>query len=172
MEPETKTYLNLTVNNTSYRLPVGKGMGELAPSDTLAHVIRNIIGLTGTKTPCNKGACGACTVIMDGLPTLSCSTLAIECDNRSIQTIEGVSDAVTGKLHPIQEAFVEVDAIQCGYCTPGIVMAGKALLDKNDNPTATEVCDALAGNICRCTGYVKYIDGVLLASERIRAQKT
>lgn len=171
MENEMKSYLTMEVNKKNYRLPIGTEVNEVSPSDTLAHVIRDIIGLTGTKVPCNKGECGGCTVIVNGEPTLSCSTLAIECDGCSITTIEGLSDAETGKLHPIQEAYLEVDAIQCGYCTPGMVMSTKALLDKNDNPTETEICNALAGNICRCTGYVKYIDGVKLGAKKIRKYK-
>ena len=171
MERETKDYLNLTVNGRLYKIPKGTGPNETAPSDTLARVLRELLGLTGTKTPCNKGECGACTVIKDGTPVLSCSTLAIQCEGSSITTIEGVADPETGELHPIQQAFLDVDAIQCGMCTPGIVMSGKALLDKNDNPTETQVREALAGNICRCTGYEKYVDGILVAAERIREAK-
>lgn len=171
MECKENAYLKLTVNERTYKIPKGTGPSETAPSDTLAHVLRDLLGFTGTKTPCNKGECGACTVIMDGKPILSCSTLAIECEGRSITTIEGVADPVTGELHPIQQAFLDVDAIQCGMCTPGIVMSAKALLDQNDNPTDHQVREALAGNICRCTGYEKYAVGVLLAAGRIREAK-
>lgn len=168
MESEVRAYLKLNVNGRPCKIPKGTAPGETAPSDTLAHVLRDLLGLTGTKTPCNKGECGACTVIMDGKPILSCSTLAIQCEGSCITTIEGVSDPVTGELHPIQQAFLDVDAIQCGMCTPGIVMSAKALLDQNAAPTETQVREALAGNICRCTGYEKYAKGVLLAAERIR----
>lgn len=171
MERESKDYLTLTVNKKLVKIPKGTEPNETAPSDTLARVLRELLGLTGTKTPCNKGECGACTVIMDGKPILSCSTLAVECEGSHITTIEGVSDPVTGKLHPIQQAFLDVDAIQCGMCTPGIVMSSKALLDKNDNPTETQVREALAGNICRCTGYEKYVDGVLAAAIMMREAK-
>lgn len=174
MEHQIEEYLKLTVNGRPYKIPRGTGPNQTAPSDTLARVLRELLGLTGTKTPCNKGECGACTVIMDGKPILSCSTLAVECEGCSITTIEGVSNPETGELHPIQQAFLDVDAIQCGMCTPGIVMSAKALLDRNDNPTETQVREALAGNICRCTGYEKYVDGILIAAERIREsnQKT
>lgn len=168
MEREVRDYLKLTVNGRACKIPKGTGPNETAPSDTLARVLRELLGLTGTKTPCNKGECGACTVIRDGKPILSCSTLAVECEGCSITTIEGVSDPETGGLHPIQQAFLDVDAIQCGMCTPGIVMSAKALLDRNGNPTETQVREALAGNICRCTGYEKYVDGILVAAERMR----
>lgn len=170
METVEKIYMTLTVNGVKHRIPMGTLPGEVAPTFTLAQVIRDILGLTGTKTSCNKGECGACTVIMDGEPILSCSTLAVECDGKSVTTIEGVSDPVTGELHPIQQAFIDVDVIQCGVCTPGIVMASKALLDKNPDPTEVEAREALAGNICRCTGYVKYVDGLMLAAKRMREE--
>lgn len=174
MEHQIEEYLKLTVNGRPYKIPRGTGPNQTSPSDTLARVLRELLGLTGTKTPCNKGECGACTVIMDGKPILSCSTLAVQCEGCSITTIEGVSNPETGELHPIQQASLDVDAIQCGMCTPGIVMSAKALLDRNDNPTETQVREALAGNICRCTGYEKYVDGILIAAERIREsnQKT
>lgn len=114
------------------------------------------------------GECGACTVLLDGkIPILSCSTLAVECGGRQITTIEGVYGE-NGGLHPLQQAFLDVDAIQCGMCTPGITMTSLALLARNPDPSETEVRDALAGNICRCTGYEKYVQGVLLAARRMR----
>ena len=159
--------LRLTVNGVSRILTVGEE-GEVRPWDTLAFVLREVLGLTGTKTPCNKGECGACTVLMDGrTPVLSCSTLAVECDGHSITTIEGVRGR-DGGLHPLQQAFLDVDAIQCGMCTPGIVMASLALLEGCPDPTADQVREALAGNLCRCTGYEKYVDGVLLAAKRMK----
>ncbi len=159
--------LHLTVNGVLYSMKTGKG-GEVAHSDTLAYVLRDILGLTGTKTPCSRGECGACTVLLDGkIPILSCSTLAVECGGRQITTIEGVYGE-NGGLHPLQQAFLDVDAIQCGMCTPGITMTSLALLARNPDPSETEVRDALAGNICRCTGYEKYVQGVLLAARRMR----
>ena len=171
MEGDNREYLALKVNGRQYRIPKGTGPNETSSGDTLARVLRELLGLTGTKTPCNKGECGACTVLKDGLPILSCSTLAVECEGAEITTIEGVADQETGALHPIQRAFLNVDAIQCGMCTPGMVMSGKALLDRNDSPTETQVREALAGNICRCTGYEKYVEGILLAAKRIREAK-
>lgn len=171
MKTEVQQILTLNVNGQAYELAVGKKAGQVAPTDTLAHVLRDVLGLTGTKTPCNRGECGACTVIIDGKAALSCSTLALDCEDKQITTIEGVSDPITGELHPIQQAFLDVDAIQCGMCTPGFVMASKALLDQNDHPDELEVREALSGNLCRCTGYEKYIDGVMLAAERIRSSK-
>jgi aerobic carbon-monoxide dehydrogenase small subunit len=147
----------LNVNGRSHRLRIGDDVGQIQPSDTLAHVLRETLDLTGTKTPCDRGECGGCTVLMDGEPVLSCSTLAVECEGKKIQTIEGIADA-TGKLDPIQEAIIEHDAIQCGMCTPGIVLSLKSLFNRNPKPSRQEIREALSGNLCRCTGYVKYID--------------
>lgn len=161
--------LHLTVNGVLYCLKVGT-KEEVLPSDTLAQVLRDVLGLTGTKTPCNRGECGACTVLMDGrIPVLSCSTLAVECDGHSITTIEGVRGR-DGGLHPLQQAFLDVDAIQCGMCTPGIIMTSLALLAEYPDPTEDTVREALAGNICRCTGYEKYAQGVLLAARRMKEE--
>lgn len=159
------------INGKEYSFRFGTDPGGLSPSRTLAEVLRSMLLLTGTKTPCNKGACGGCTVLMNGRPTLACSNLMIECDGASITTIEGLKDPATGKLHPIQQAFIDLDAIQCGMCTPGMTLTAKALLDENPDPTREEVAEALSGNICRCTGYEKYIDGVMLAAERMRSEK-
>lgn len=159
--------LRLTVNGVLHCLKTGIN-GDVLPSDTLAYVLREVLGLTGTKTPCNKGECGACTVLLDGkTPILSCSTLAVECDGHHITTIEGVHGE-DGGLHPLQQAFLDIDAIQCGMCTPGIIMTSLALLSQNPDPSEKEVRDALAGNICRCTGYEKYAEGVLLAARRMK----
>ena len=137
----------------------------LEPRATLLEVLREEIGLTGTKYGCGTADCGACTVLVDGKPTLSCCTLAITVHNSEILTIEGLTEGST--LHPIQEAFVEAGAVQCGYCTPGMILSAKALLDENSEPTAVDVKEALAGNLCRCTGYVKIVDAVLSAAEAI-----
>jgi carbon-monoxide dehydrogenase small subunit len=137
---------------------------ELIESNmTLLELLRNKLGLTGTKQGCAaSGNCGACTVLVDGQPILSCLTLASRVKGRQITTIEGLAEG--GGLHPLQEAFIEKGAIQCGYCTPGMVLSAKALLDELPNPTETEVKEGLAGNLCRCTGYVKIIEAVLAAA--------
>ena len=157
----------ITINGKDYEFFFGEENGEIPESQTLAETLRGMLLLTGTKTPCNKGACGGCTVLMDGTPTLACSNLTVECDGKEILTIEGLANPKTGELHPIQQAFVDVDAIQCGMCTPGMVLSGKALLDRNHHPTREEVAEAISGNICRCTGYEKYMDGILLAAQRM-----
>jgi carbon-monoxide dehydrogenase small subunit len=133
---------------------------------TLLYVLREILDLTGAKCGCNTGDCGACKVIIDGEAVNSCLIQARHAVGKRIQTIEGLSDGIT--LHPIQEAFVETGAIQCGYCTPGMIMTTKALLDKNPAPTRDEIKVALANNLCRCTGYVKIIDAVQLAAEMMQ----
>lgn len=160
--------LEITINGRRYPLNSGDCIQGIKSSDTLAQTLRGMLLLTGTKTPCNKGECGGCTVLINGRPTLACSTLTVECGGADIVTIEGLCDPKTGELHPIQQAFIDLDAIQCGMCTPGITLTAKALLDHNTAPTRAEVCEALAGNICRCTGYEKYVDGVLLAARRMR----
>jgi carbon-monoxide dehydrogenase small subunit len=133
------------------------------PHWTLLEVLREELDLTGAKKGCDAGDCGGCTVILDGKPVVSCLTLAVEADGRDILTIEGL--AQNGQLHPIQNAFVEHGAIQCGFCTPGMIMSAKALLDENPNPTEEEVRQAIAGNLCRCTGYVKIVEAILAASQ-------
>jgi aerobic-type carbon monoxide dehydrogenase small subunit (CoxS/CutS family) len=147
------------VNGMSYELMID-------PSTTLLEVLRDHLDLTGTKHGCGIGQCGACTVQVDGKPILACLTLAMAVRGKNIMTIEGLS--TLNILHPIQKAFVDCGAIQCGFCTPGMIMAAKALLDKNPKPTREEVKIAVAGNLCRCTGYVKIIDAVLAASETMR----
>jgi carbon-monoxide dehydrogenase small subunit len=129
---------------------------------TLAKVLREDLGLLGTKDACGEGTCGACTVLLDGRPVLSCLTLAVGCEGHEITTIEGLSDG--RHLHPVQAAFVDKGAIQCGMCSPGMIMSAVALLDQNSDPSETEVREALAGNLCRCTGYKKIVDAVLFAA--------
>ncbi len=133
---------------------------------TLVEVLRDELDLTGTKCSCAVGECGACTVLIDGKPQLSCLTLAINAKEKDILTIEGLADGNT--LHPIQKAFIDYGAIQCGFCTPGMILMTKSLLDENPRPTKEEVKEALAGNLCRCTGYVKIIEAVLAAAETMR----
>ena len=130
---------------------------------TLLEVLRESLGLTGTKEACDLGDCGACTVLIDGKPTLSCLTLALDAQGKEITTIEGL--AKNGQLHPVQKAFVDKGAVQCGFCTPGMILTGKALLDNNPHPTEAEVRQGISGNLCRCTGYVKIVDAVLAAAE-------
>ena len=149
-----KRELSITVNGDEYQLLV-------ATHRTLLEVIRDEIGLTGTKNGCGAGECGACTVLLDGQPVNSCLTLAHEADGREVVTIEGLAEG--GVLHPVQEAFVEEGAIQCGFCTPGMVLTAKALLDRNPQPTTEEILEGLRGNLCRCTGYVKIVEAVKTA---------
>ncbi len=131
--------------------------------ETLLEVLRNRLGLTGTKQGCDQGECGSCTVLIDGKPVLSCLTLAVRVENRHVTTIEGLAEG--GKLHPVQVSFHEKGAIQCGFCTPGMVLTAKALLDRNPHPTRNEIKEALAGNICRCTGYKKIVEAVEQAAK-------
>lgn len=138
----------------------------IAPAATLLEVLREDLGLTGSKRGCDGGECGACTVLVDGEPVLSCLTLALAVEGRTITTIEGVSTG--GELHPVQRAFEEQGAVQCGFCTPGMVLSAKALLARNREPSREEVRLALSGNLCRCTGYGRIVDAVQLAAKRMR----
>ncbi len=144
--------LTLTVNGEKVDL-------EIPPHRTLLDLIRNDLGLTGTKEGCGNGECGACTVLMDGRPVNACLVLALQAQEKEITTIEGLNRG--GKLHPVQEAFISHGAIQCGFCTPGMVLSVKALLDRNPRPEEGEIREALAGNLCRCTGYQKIVEAVL-----------
>jgi carbon-monoxide dehydrogenase small subunit len=145
----------LRVNGINYNL-------SIEPRRTLVEVLRETLGLTGTKKSCNEGECGACTVIVDGKPVASCLVLAMDAQGKDILTIEGISEGE--KLHPIQEAFLKHGAIQCGFCTPGMVMSAKALLDENPKPTVAEIRKAISGNLCRCTGYQHIVDSIMAAS--------
>lgn len=132
---------------------------EVEPRETLLQVLRERLFLTGTKEGCGTGDCGACTVLLDGKPVTSCLVLAVSAEGKEIVTIEGISG--NGRLHPIQQSFIDHGAIQCGFCTPGLVLAAKALLDTNPNPSEIQVREAIAGNFCRCTGYKKIIEAIL-----------
>jgi carbon-monoxide dehydrogenase small subunit len=132
---------------------------------TLLEVLREDLGLTGTKHGCELGECGTCTVLVDGRPELSCLVLPVQIEGRAIMTIEGMAGGA--QLHPLQQSFAELGAAQCGYCTPGILLAAKSLLGDNPKPTRDEIREALAGNLCRCTGYVKILEAVELAAERM-----
>lgn len=151
--------IHLTVNGKGYDLQVKEWA-------TLLDVIREELELTGTKEGCGEGECGACTVIMDGKAVNACIVLAAEADGKNITTIEGLADGEM--LHPLQQAFVDVGGLQCGFCTPGMVLSAKVLLDDNPNPTEEEIRKGLEGNFCRCTGYTKIIESVKAAAERIK----
>jgi carbon-monoxide dehydrogenase small subunit len=153
-----KALLSLRVNGEAREVwaPVHK---------TLLEVLREEMGLTGTKHGCELGECGTCTVLVDGVPVLSCLALPVECQGREILTVEGM--AQDGRLHPLQQAFAELGAAQCGYCTPGILLTAQALLAETPKPTREQVKEALAGNLCRCTGYTKILDAVELAALRM-----
>lgn len=153
--------ITLRVNGTSYTLLI-------KPQRTLLEALRESLGLTGTKKSCNEGECGACTVLMDGKPVASCLVLAVDAQGKEVLTIEGLSEGE--KLHPIQEAFLKHGGIQCGFCTPGMVMSAKAFLDENPGPTPIEVRKAISGNLCRCTGYQQIVDAIMAASESMSLQ--
>jgi len=156
----SKQLVALNINGDDYELAV-------APTHTLLEVLREEAGLTGTKHGCEQGECGLCTVLVDGRPQFSCLTLAIEVQGSEIRTVEGL--AKHGELDPLQRAWGETGASQCGYCTPGVLMSAQALLERNPSPSRTEIREALAGNLCRCTGYQAIIEAVELAAARMRS---
>ena len=151
-----KREMQFTLNGEEVRV-------EVDPAWTLLSVLRDVLELTGTKFGCGYGECGACTVIMDGQAVNSCLLPAFEAEGRSVTTIEGLAGA-DGQLHPLQKAFVDYGAVQCGFCTPGMIMSAKALLDEKQHPTEDEIKEGVAGNLCRCTGYVKIIEAVKAAA--------
>jgi len=157
-----KAQLTLTVNGEARDVVV-------AVHKTLLEVLREDLGLTGTKHGCELGECGTCTVLVDGEPVLSCLALPVELQGRDIKTVEGMADG--SRLHPLQQAFAELGAAQCGYCTPGILLTAEALLEDNPTPSRDEVRVALAGNLCRCTGYTKILDAVELAALRMKGAR-
>jgi aerobic carbon-monoxide dehydrogenase small subunit len=157
--------INLSVNGRLYALEIGKRADQVDPGHTLAHTLRETVGLTGTKVACDHGACGCCTVLMDGKAVLSCMTLTVECNGKNVTTIEGLADPKTGELDPIQQAFVDETAFQCGFCTPGIIMSTKALLLENSSPTEEQVKDGLSGNFCRCISHYHVLRAVMAASQ-------
>jgi carbon-monoxide dehydrogenase small subunit len=158
-----KKILSLHINGQLYEVAV-------KPKTTLVEVLRNEVGLTGTKRACNSGACGSCTVLVDGKAVNSCSVLALQVQGKHITTIEGLTRGA--QLHPIQEAFLDQGGFQCGFCTPGMIVAAKAFLDENPSPSRQQVKEAIAGNLCRCTGYVRIVDSILLAARRMEEQKS
>lgn len=158
--------VKLSVNSKVYELATGSAAGEVDPAHTLSHTLRETLGLKGTKLSCEGGACGACTVLMDGKAVLSCMVLTVECEGKEITTIEGLADAKTGALDPLQQSFIDHGAFQCGYCTPGMIMSAKALLGENPSPTEEEIKEALSGNFCRCISHYQVVEAVKAYSER------
>jgi aerobic carbon-monoxide dehydrogenase small subunit len=160
-------HLHMTVNNQDVHLEVGSGFGQIDTAQTLAQTLRETLGLTGTKISCDHGACGACTVLIDGEPRLSCLTLTVECDGQAITTIEGLQDQ-DGGLDPLQQAFIDHNAFQCGFCTPGMILSARALLNENPSPTEDQVKEALAGHFCRCISHYQVIKAVRAVSVKER----
>lgn len=156
------TDCKLTINGKNYFIKVEEKW-------TLLYVIREVIGLTGTKEGCGTSDCGACKVLVDGKAMNSCTLLALKMAGKNITTIEGIGSS--DKPHPIQEAFIEAGAVQCGFCTPGMIISTKALLDKNSDPSEEEIREGLSKNLCRCTGYVKIVDAVKLSATKIKELK-
>jgi len=158
MEKGQKIPISLKVNGTPYDLTV-------EPRRTLLELLREDLGFTGAKEGCGFGQCGTCTVLLDGKPIKSCITFSFQANGKEVVTIEGI-ERPDGTLHPLQEAFVEHGAIQCGFCTPGMVLSAKALLDENPRPDELEVREAIVGNLCRCTGYQKIVEAILCAARQ------
>lgn len=168
MKERTQRIITLHVNGKSYDIPVGSGRTDMPESETLAHTLRDRLGLTGTKIGCGQGACGACTVIMNGSAVTSCMLLTMNCDEAEITTIEGLADAVTGKLSALQQSFVDNCGYQCGFCTPGIIMTAEALLREKECPTEEEVREALSGNYCRCGTHYTAVESIMDYIEKNR----
>ena len=145
--------ISIRINGVLRRFIVGEEEGCVRPEETLLQTLRDRLNLTGTKEGCNHGACGNCTVIMNGDAVASCMLLTVDCDGADVKTIEGLENPKTGELNPLQQAFVDHSAFQCGFCTPGIVMSAQALLDKNPDPTHEEIMESLSGNYCRCISH-------------------
>jgi aerobic-type carbon monoxide dehydrogenase small subunit (CoxS/CutS family) len=159
------TGVSFCVNGKKVELAIGTEPHQLESSHTLAHTLRETLGLVGTKVTCDNGACGSCTVLIDGKAVLSCMTLTVECQGRSITTIEGLADSETGKLDPLQQSFIDHTAFQCGFCTPGMIMSAKALLGEKPSPTEAEVKQALSGNFCRCISHYHVVDAVMATAQ-------
>jgi carbon-monoxide dehydrogenase small subunit len=156
----TRAALDVRVNGIDTRVEIGV-------QDTIADVVRDRLGLTGTKVSCDAQVCGTCTVLLDGLPVSGCTVLAIEAADRELTTIEGLVD-VDGRLHPLQQAFLDQSALQCGYCTPGMILASLALLRDEPDPSTERIAEWLEGNICRCTGYLPIVNAVVEAAAETR----
>jgi aerobic carbon-monoxide dehydrogenase small subunit len=160
--------VRLTVNGQICELDVGSRPDQVDPAHTLAYTLRETLGLTGTKVSCDHGACGCCTVMMDRKAVNSCMVLTVECDGKEITTIEGLSDPKAGILDPLQQAFIDHTAFQCGFCTPGIIMSAKALFNENPSPTEEEIKEGLSGNFCRCISHYHVVKAVMAVAERVR----
>ncbi|MCK4985111.1 MAG: (2Fe-2S)-binding protein [Desulfobacterales bacterium] len=156
------------MNDVVQEFEIGDHFYQVKPYDTLAETLRETLGLMGTKVGCNQGACGSCTVLMDGIPVLACMTLTVECDGKQITTIEGLPDQATGKLDEIQQAFIDHTAFQCGFCTPGIIVASRALLNKNPSPSEAEIKEALSGHYCRCISHYHVVEALLTVAGKSR----
>jgi aerobic carbon-monoxide dehydrogenase small subunit len=167
MNPKRRQ-IRLVINGQAHQLEIGIGSDQVDPAHTLAHTLRETLGLTGTKVSCDHGACGGCTVLLDGRAVNSCMTLTVECDGQEVTTIEGLSDPATGRLDPLQQAFIDHTAFQCGFCTPGMIMSAKALLLENPCPTEEEVKEALSGNFCRCISHYEVVKAVMSLSGKGR----
>jgi carbon-monoxide dehydrogenase small subunit len=163
-KPPESYPINLKVNGREYRLEVGEKYGQIDAANTLSQTLRDTLGLTGTKVSCDNGACGCCTVLMDNKAVLSCHMLTVDCNGKEITTIEGLSDPETGQIDPLQQAFIDHAAFQCGFCTPGMIMSAKALLLTNPSPTEDEVKEALSGNFCRCISHYQVVRAVMSVS--------
>ena len=162
-------WIRLTVNGEMRELQFGERPGQIPPAQTLAETLRRTLELTGTKVGCDRGACASCTVLLDGEPVLSCMTLTVECDGRHVTTIEGLPDPLTGELDPIQQAFIDHTAFQCGFCTPGMIVATKSLLARNPAPPdEEEIKAALAGHYCRCISHYHVVEAVADAAGKVR----
>ncbi|MCM2359994.1 MAG: (2Fe-2S)-binding protein [Geobacteraceae bacterium] len=157
--------VSFRVNDKPVELEIGSLPHQVETSHTLAHTLRETLGLIGTKVTCDNGACGSCTVLMDGRAVLSCMTLTVECQGRSITTIEGLADCETGALDPLQQSFIDHTAFQCGFCTPGMILSAKALLSDNPSPTEEEVKEALSGNFCRCISHYQVVRAVMAVAQ-------
>lgn len=142
---------------------------DVEPGWSLAYVLREKVGLTGTKTGCEMGTCGSCTVLLDKKPVFSCLQMAVDVQGHEIQTIEGVEPENGGELHPLQEAFIRLHGMQCGFCTPGMILAAKALLENNPDPTEREIREAIGGHLCRCGTYVRIVKSIQDAAQQMRA---
>ena len=163
-----RSYVKLRVNGKEYEFSIGNKFSEIPANETLLTTLRDRLELTGAKQSCDEGACGCCTVIMDGDAVPTCMLLTCECDGKDILTIEGLSNPITGALDPIQQAFIDFYAFQCGFCTPGIIMVAKALLNKNPNATRKEIEEALSGNYCRCISQYHVLEAVESVAKKVR----
>jgi len=167
-EPAREAAGDVPVRRIAFTINGEKKTAEVEPRLLLAHLIRYGLRLTGTHTGCDTTNCGACTVLLDGRAVKSCTVLAVQADGHEVETVEGLATA--SELHPLQEGFTEEHGLQCGFCTPGMMMAAKALLERNPDPTEEDIRWALSGNLCRCTGYQNIVKSVLWAAQKLRSQ--